>query len=333
MVALSGIEKTGERRAAGAPPAPPAPAAHLTRTNWTKRLLGEPLLHFLILGIVLFGAFAILRDPAETVDQSSRIELTADDLRQLAVMWLAQGRPLPSPDEMRQLVDQKVTEEILAREAISLGLDRDDQIIKRRLAQKMDFLLADLAALEPPTAGELAAWYAANGERFALPPHASFRHLYFSFDRHGERTREAAADALTRVVGLPPDTPELASIADPFMFRNYYGDATPEQMAKEFGPAFAAALFELKPGSWQGPIQSGYGWHLVWVDSNEPGRVPDLAEVEPDVRATWFDDRYLEIKDRAFAEMRSRYEIVVPPIEDVDLENLAAPAGAGIGSE
>jgi hypothetical protein len=332
MVALSGTEDTEHRAGKGVPAELPV-ATRRTAASRVTRVLGEPVVHFLLLGIVLFGAYALFRQPAEPEDQSSRVELTADDLRQLAVMWLAQGRPLPTPDEMRQLVDQKVTEEILAREATYLGLDRDDQIIKRRLAQKMDFLLADLAALEPPTAEELNAWYGANGQRFALPPHASFRHLYFSFDRHGDGTREAAADALIRVAALAPDAPELASIADPFMFRNYYGDATPDQMAKEFGPAFAAGLFEMKPGSWQGPIQSGYGWHLVWVDSYEPGRVPALAEVEPDARTAWFNDRYLEIKERAFAEMRSRYEIVVPRIEDVDLEDLAAPAGAGTANE
>jgi hypothetical protein len=301
-------------------------------TRWGRRIFTEPLLHFLVLGVVLFGAYALLHRPAAEEHQGSRIELTADDLRQLAVMWLAQGRPLPTPDEMRALVDQKVSEEILAREAVTLGLDRDDQIIKRRLAQKMDFLLADLAALEPPTDEELNAWYAANGKRFALPPHASFRHLYFSFDLHRERTKEAAADALRRVAGLKPDAPELASIADPFMFRNYYGDATPDQMAKEFGPDFAAGLFKLAPGSWRGPIQSGYGWHLVWVDSYEEGRVPALSEVESAVREAWLNDRYLEIKNRAFAEMRSRYEVVVPRIEDVDLQDLAAPAG-GLSSE
>ena len=163
----------------------------------------------------------------------------------------------------------------------------------------------------------------------------SFRHLYFSFDRHGDATRDVAAAALRAVAGLSPDAPELAAVADPFMFRNYYGDATPDQMAKEFGPGFAASLFELRPGSWQGPIQSGYGWHLIWVDSYEQGSVPTLEEVEPDARAAWLDDRYREIKARAFDEMRSRYTVIVPPIEDVDLQNLRPAPGAGpdVGAE
>ena len=327
MVALPGLE-AGDKGRHGSAPAAPDTVSEATRSGWLKRLLQEPLFHFLLLGIVLFGAYGVLSPEPESVDEPLRVELTADDLRQLAVMWLAQGRLLPTPEQMRSLVEQKVTEEILAREAVNLGLDQDDQIIKRRLAQKMDFLLADLATLQPPTDEELGAWFAANGERFAQPPHISFRHLYFSFDRHGEGTRDAATAALGQVASLGPDAPELASIADPFMFRNYYGDATPEQMAKEFGPDFAAGLFEFRPGSWQGPIESGYGWHLIWVDSFETGRVPAFEEVEPAIKEAWVDERYREIKGRAFDEMRSRYTVVVPPLDQVDLQDLRAPAAS-----
>jgi peptidyl-prolyl cis-trans isomerase C len=308
-----------------------ASASQPSQPRWPRRLLQEPLFQFLVLGIVLFGAYRFLGPSPEPADAPLRIELTADDLRQLAVMWLAQGRPAPTRKQMQSLVEQKVAEEILSREAVALGLDQDDQIIKRRLAQKMDFLLADLATLAPPTTEELRAWFATNGDRFAQPPHMSFRHLYFSLDRHGAQTREAAAAALGRVAGLAPEAPQLASIGDPFMFRNYYGDATPEQMGKEFGPDFAAALFRLKPGSWQGPVESGYGWHLIWVDSFEPGRVPDFAEVAEDVKAAWIEERYREVKRRAFEEMRSRYTVVVAPIDDVDLENLKAPPAVAAG--
>lgn len=317
MVGLTDIDQQRDPRA-------PVAGSAATRSHWWKAVLREPLFHFLILGLVLFGAYALLSSQQETQDEPLRIELTGDDIRQLAVMWLAQGRPLPTPKEMQSLVDQKVGEEILAREAVVFGLDRDDQVIKRRLAQKMDFLLADLAALQPPTAEALADWYATQGARFALAPHMSFRHLYYSFDRPDAGERATAA--LAQVRGLPPDAPVLATAADPFMFKNFYGDATPEQMAKDFGPGFAEALFALAPDSWQGPIQSGYGWHLIYVSSFEPGRVPAFEEVEPQVREAWLNDRYREVKERAFAEMRSRYTVVVPRIEDVDLQNLSVPA-------
>jgi len=298
------------------------------KKKW-QRLLSEPLLHFVVVGMVLFGGYRLFTPAAEEAADQQKVSLTKDDVRQLAVTWLAQGRPAPTPDEMRSLMDQKVTEEILFREAISLGLDRDDEIIKRRLAQKMDFLAADLATLDEPSNAQLKEWYAKRSDRFALSPHLSFRHLYFSFDKHGAAARQAAEAAIPTVNGKPADSPEVASVADPFMFRNYYGDATPDQMAKEFGPDFAKALFTLKPGSWQGPVQSGYGWHLIWVDSIEPGRIPAFEEITPAVKSAWFDERYTEVKANALREMRSRYVVTLPTVTADDLQELAVPAGAG----
>jgi peptidyl-prolyl cis-trans isomerase C len=308
-------------------PEPSTGRDHIPERKWL-RLLSEPLLHFVVVGIVLFAAYRLVSpEPEAGVDQK-KIELTKDDVRQLAVTWLAQGRPPPTPDQLHSLMDQKVTEEILFREAVSLGLDRDDQIIKRRLAQKMDFLAADLAALDEPSNAQLMEWYSKNSDRFALSPHLSFRHLYFSFDRHGEGSRQAAAAAITLISGMPEDSPEVASIADPFMFRNYYGDATPDQMAKEFGPDFAKPLFDLQPGSWQGPVQSGYGWHLIWVDSLEAERVPAFEEVAPAVKTAWLDERYAEVKSNALKEMRSRYVVTMPTIGPDDVLGLEVPAGA-----
>jgi peptidyl-prolyl cis-trans isomerase C len=297
-------------------------------TSRRARLLSEPLLHFLIVGALLFGAYRIANPDRDAAVDPQQIELTTDDIRQLAVTWLAQGRPSPTAEQLRSLVDQKVTEEILFREAVALGLDRDDEIIKRRLAQKMDFLAADLAAMEEPSKAQLQEWFARNAGRFALSAHTNFRHLYFSPDKRGIGAHDAAVAALSEIAGKPADSPEIALIADPFMFKTYYGDATPEQMAKEFGPDFAATLFKLEPGSWQGPVQSGYGWHLVWVDSIEPGRIPAFEEVEPDIKSAWLDDRYRKVKRTALDEMRSRYRVLVPPLDDIDLQNLAVPQAA-----
>jgi hypothetical protein len=285
--------------------------------------LREPLLHFLFAGALIFAIYQLLNPTANRTDRTNQITLTKDDLRQLAVQWLAQGRPLPTAGQMHALIEQRVSEEILSREAVALGLDRDDEIIKRRLAQKMDFLAADIAALQDPGDAELRAWYTQNSDRFALPPRASFRHLYFSFDRPGARDR--AAGILDKISGKPADTPEVATVADPFMFQDYYAERAPDQIAKEFGPGFAKAVFKLKPGSWHGPIQSGYGRHLVFVDAIEPGRVPLFEEVEPDVKSAWLDQKQREIKRIAYEAMRARYTVVVPAIESVDFGSLRNP--------
>jgi peptidyl-prolyl cis-trans isomerase C len=301
-----------------------ASPASPSRPALVRRWLREPLVHFLLLGALIFAVYDLVNSPGGRTAQANQIVLTKDDLRQLAVVWLTQGRAPPTADEMRALVEQKVREEILSREAVALGLDKDDEIIRRRLAQKMDFLAADVAALQDPGEAELRAWFAQNSGRFALPPRVSFRHLYFSFDR-GPGTHEAAVAALAKIVGKPVAAAEAAAAADPFMFRDYYGDRAPEQIAKEFGPDFAKALFQLEPGTWQGPIRSGYGWHLVFVDATEPGRIPTFEEIEPDIKSAWLDQKQQEIKRAAFAAMRARYTVVVPPIEAADLGDLRIP--------
>lgn len=286
-----------------------------------KEWLREPLLHFVLIGAAIFAAYGHFGRDARGSDRGDRIVLTQDDLRQLAVQWLAQGRPPPSRDEMRSLVEQKVAQEILYREALALGLDKNDEMIRRRLAQKMDFLAEDIAALQEPSEAELRSWFAKNSSRFALAPRASFRHLYFSADR-GPATRDAAMAALSKVVGKPADVAAAAAGADAFMFRDFYAERTPEQIAKEFGPDFAKGVLTLETGAWRGAIQSGYGWHLVFVEAKEEGRVPAFEEVIADVKSVWIDEKQRGIKRRAFDAMRARYTVVVPPLDALDWGSL-----------
>ena len=267
------------------------------------RLLREPLTQFLLLGLLLFVGYHGLRRGGDPRGQPGRIELTADDLKQIGLSWVGQGRAAPSPEEMRSLIDGRVREEILYREALAFGLDKEDAIVRRRMAQKMEFLFEDVAALREPTADELKAWFEKNSERFTLPARATFRHLYFSPDRRGASARDEAARALQKVAGKPMDSPEATALGDPFMFQDYYGDRAPDDVAKTFGPGFARALFQLTPGAWAGPIESGYGWHLVWVDALTPARAPAFEEVEPDVRTAWIEEQRAETRQQAQAEV------------------------------
>jgi hypothetical protein len=269
------------------------------------------LLHFLLLGALLFVGYRALHPDPDVGARSTRIELTEDDLRQMTVAWLAQGRPMPTPEQLGNLVEARVREEILYREALALGLDRNDTIVRRQLARKMEFLAEDVSGVGEPEPGELRTWFARNAQRFARSPRVSFRHLYFSVDRRGQRAREEAARVIPTLAGKPGEWPGAAGLADPFMLQDYYPDRSLEQIAKEFGPGFAHALFELQPGSWQGPIESGYGWHVVWVDAIAPGRVPALEEVESDVRTEWLAEQRAEAKRNAFEAMRTRYEVVL----------------------
>jgi peptidyl-prolyl cis-trans isomerase C len=292
-----------------------------------KRWLREPLLHFLLIGLVLFGAYAFINRGRGGVESSKQIALSMDDLRLMDTYFESQWHRPPTPAEFQAMVEDKVREEVLYREGLAMGLDKDDTIVKRRMAQKMQFLAEDVAAAHQPTAGELKAWYAKNSDKFAMPSRFSFRHLYFSPDRRGQHAHDDAVAALAKIAGQPEDSKVAASIGDPFMFQDYYADRAPEALAKELGPQFAVALAKLKPGSWQGPIESGYGWHLVFISTVIPGRVPAMEEIEPDVKTAWLGAQKQQAWQKAYQEMRAKYAVLVPqPSEKEATRALAPPA-------
>ncbi len=292
-----------------------------------KRFLREPLVHFLLLGAMLFVVYHYVQPDRGAAALSKQIQLTLDELAQLALVFQSQWRREPTPEEFARLVETKVQQEILYREALAMGLDKDDEIVKRRMTQKMQFLAEDVAAAREPTTAELKAWYEKNSDKFALPPRLSFRHLYFSPDRRGARAREDAAKALVKLAGQPEDSKLAASFADPFMFQDYYRDRAPDYLGKEFGPQFALAVAKLAPGSWRGPIESGFGWHLVFVDTVIPGRVPAFEEIEADVKTTWLGEQKAEAWEKAYKEIRAKYTVLlpVPPDKESPRADAASP--------
>jgi peptidyl-prolyl cis-trans isomerase C len=310
-------------------------------TPWSSRLrrslppvvmrwLREPLLHFLLLGGLLFAAYAYVEPRVgAATDVSWQIRLTPDELLQLATYSESQWRRPPTLEEFSRLVEDKVRQEVLYREALAMGLDKDDEIVKRRMAQKMQFLAEDVAAAREPSTEELKSWFEKNSAKFAMPPRLSFRHLYFSPDRRGTQARDDAAKALAQLTGQPQDTKAAEGIADPFMFQNYYRDRAPDYLGKEFGPQFAQAVEKVAPGSWQGPVESGFGWHLVFVDTVISGRAPDFEEIESDIKTAWLAEQKAATWDKAYKEMRAKYTVLVPrPPEDTSMVSRSANARA-----
>jgi len=290
-----------------------------------QRLLREPLLHFLLIGLALFAVYAYMHRGRMGIESSRQIALSIDDLRQMDLYFESQWHRQPTPQEFQAMIEDKVREEVLYREGLAMGLDKDDEIVKRRMAQKMQFLAEDVAAAHEPSTAELKAWFDKNTKKFALPSRYSFRHLYFSPDKRGKDAQDDAVKALAKIAGQPEDSKLAASLGDQFMFQDYYGDRTPEAIAKEFGPQFAVALEKLKPGSWQGPVESGYGWHLVYVDTIIPGRIPAFEEMESDVKTAWLAEQKQTAWQKSYAEMRAKYTILLPGPPDKNAPEAPAP--------
>jgi peptidyl-prolyl cis-trans isomerase C len=290
-----------------------------------KRWSREPLLHFLLIGIALFAVYAYMHRGRLGVESSRQIVLSLDELRQMDMYFESQWHRQPTPAELQAMVEDKVREEVLYREGLAMGLDKDDTIVKRRMAQKMQFLAEDVAAAHEPSTAELKTWFEKNKDKFALPSRISFRHLYLSPDKRGKNAQGDAAKALAKITGQPEDTKLATSLSDPFMFQDYYGDRAPSAIAKEFGPTFAVAVEKLKPGSWQGPIESGYGWHLVFVDTVIPGRIPAFEEIEPDVKTAWLGEQKQQAWQKAYKEMRAKYTVLLPAPSDKEAAQAPVP--------
>jgi len=270
-----------------------------------KRLVREPLVHFTVIGGVLFLVGG--QEGPTGARQQNEIVISEGDIDQLLVAWRSQGLPPPSKEIVQGLVEAKVREEVLYREAIAMGLDQDDIIVKRRLAQKMDFLAEDLSALHDPTVEELREWFQSHQSEFLLPPRISFHHVYYSRDRRGKDAERAAAQAVAAMAD-PQD-------GDRFMFQNSYAERTETDLQTIFGPAFAQSVFEFGLGKWVGPVESGYGWHAVFVERKTLPTKPSFDEVEDEVRAAWLNARRAEFREEAYRMMREKYKVTLPAVE------------------
>lgn len=271
-------------------------------------------MHFLVAGFALFALYALLHPERFAADTSRRIELSPTDVAGVELAFIARWERPPTSTELQGLLASEVRTEILSREAVALGLDKDDVIVKRRLAQKMEFLADDVSHLREPTRQELRAWFDVNKGEFALPSRITFRHVFFSTDQRGTGAEAAARGALSSASGHSDAAPH----GDRFMFQDRYTDQTEAQVAQVFGSDFAKTLFSAPTQRWSGPFASGLGWHVVWTDELRAGEVPPYDDVEPEVRERWVFEQRETAKRASFDAMLARYDVVLPSMDAVN---------------
>ena len=274
-------------------------------TPWQK-ILREPLLHFLVLGAGLFVLFDLVGTPAEA--PKDRIVVSAAKVENLAELFRRTWRRPPTAAELDGLIADHVKEEILYREALALGLETDDIVIRRRLRQKMEFVSEDLAAQAEPSEDELRTFLAEHADRFREPSRVSFAQVYLSPERRGAAAR---SDAERVLVALDAGRTDPAASGDPFLLEQDYVLQTPRDIERLFGERFAAGIAELPVGQWAGPLDSGYGLHVILVRERTPPRLPELDEVRDAVLRDWRAARRDEANRAFYDALRARYEVTV----------------------
>ena len=271
------------------------------------RLVSEPLVHFLLLGAVLFAAYSLLSTREDAPPDA--IVVSAGKIEHLAALFARTWQRQPTRNELGGLINDFIREEVAYREGMTVGLDRDDTIIRRRIRQKLEFVAEDLASQVEPSGDELDAYLAAHRDDFRVDPCLTFRQVFFNPEQRGESVAIDARDQLIALKGDP--SVEASMLGDRILLNHAYVDASMREIANLFGHQFAAAVIELKPDVWQGPIESGYGVHLVFVDERSESRLPELAEIRGQVRREWDNAQRLAAIDLFYSNMLEKYEVII----------------------
>ena len=285
----------------------------MNASRW-RRFWREPLVRFFAAGAGLFVLYALAGGPAPADDR--RIVIDRYELEVLAALWQAQWRRPPTRDELTRLVGDRVREEVLYREALALDLDENDPLVRRRLAEKLETALNDVAATAEPSAGDLRQYFESHGDRYVEPSGLTLTHRFFSRDRRGDSVEADARRALeTLVAGGTVDddsfhAPKALELRDA------------GRLERIFGSEFRDAVVEraARPGSrnsWFGPVPSAYGAHLVRVIAYTEGRRQRLDEVRETVLDDWRRDHVAARESERYTEMRARYEVAVAPFDSI----------------
>ena len=266
------------------------------------RLLHEPLLHFLLLGGAFFAIFG--RGGPEPPAGGTDIVVTAADIQRIAAGFSATWQRPPSESELQGAINDYIREEVLYRTGLSLGLDKNDTIVRRRIRQKMDFFLEDTVGT--PDGTELRAFFNAHADKFQVEPRISFRQVFLSSKRSHPK-----ADAEALLPQLVASGPNVQASGDPLLLPESFGLTPLSQIDAQFGEGFASELSQVSPGHWAGPLKSAYGFHLVLVTVTVPSQLPPFEKVRDAVQREWFATRRATVLDDQYRKLQANYHVRV----------------------
>ncbi|MHC6154686.1 peptidyl-prolyl cis-trans isomerase [Bradyrhizobium elkanii] len=273
-----------------------------------RRILREPLLHFVILGTILFAVHAgVTRSGSAPVHD---IIVSRSRITHLASMFSRSWRREPYPDELNELVNDYVHEEVLYREAKAMGLDNDDPVIRRRLRQKLEFLAENVATQRAPTDDELNRLLQSEPERFRTDGRYSFSHVFLDPGRHRDDLADQQS-TLRKALKEPDEGLDPSQFGDRFLLGQSFADVPANELSRLFGEDFPGQLAQIPLGSWEGPIQSSYGLHFIRLTGRDQARLPSLNEAREKLLREWNERERIKANAEAFARLRSRYRIVI----------------------
>lgn len=281
-----------------------------------SRWLKEPLVHFLLLGAAIFLLYYAVAGPGGS---AGTIVISKGQQENLINTFARTWQRAPTPEEFHSLLQDYIRQEIAYRESKNMGLDQDDIVIRRRLRQKLELLIEDLASLAPPTDEQLQHYLQENTMEFILDPRLSLRQIYISTDRRGSEAQQDALALLQQIKAAGPDV-DVEVSGDPIPLPASMDDLREAEVARLFGTVFTEGLQGQETGRWIGPIESGFGLHLVYIDERIEGRVPELDEVRDTVQREWMSQRRRDSVDGLYNRLAENYSIEIEPLILADVQ-------------
>jgi len=275
-----------------------------------SRLVKEPLFHFLLLGLAIYAGYAWF-NPVEASEGDQTIVVGAGERAWMRTSFEKQWKRPPTAEELDGLTREYVRETAFYREALAMGLEQDDTIVRRRLAQKLEFLVQDLIDVGEPTDAELEAYFEGHREDYRQPDLITFTHAFIDPDKWGKETRTHAASVLAELEKAEDPTSGAKELGDPFMLQLYYPERTQAEISKLFGGGFAQSMGDLSVGAWHGPVLSGYGVHLVYVYERKAFPAPAFANMQEQVAEDWATARREELNEEYRDRLLEKYTVII----------------------
>lgn len=291
------------------------------------QLAREPLVHFCFIGLgifLLYDNFA----PQEHVNSERTITITAGEIDWLANSWEKRWSRPPTAQELDGLVQDYTRELVLYREALAMGLDKEDTVVRRRLAQKLEFLSKDLVHPAEPSPQELRDWFAAHSEHYTDPDLYTLSHIFLNPDKRGEHTLQDAEAIRGRLSSRKEVPANIEEFGDSFMLPHYFSDRSERDLKKVFGAEFSSRVVNLELGKWSGPIRSGYGIHVVYLHHYKAAPQQTFELIKDRVRKDWMEAKREELNEQFIKGLLSRYDIIIENSTAPTLSEEMARAGS-----
>jgi len=298
-------------------------------SNRLTQLFTEPLVQFLIIGACIYGAYALFGTPEEDF-RDTTIRVDANRIEAFIGQWEGRWNRPPTRQEIDGIIQQYVREDILYRQAVAMGLNEDDPITRRRMAQKLEFLTADLAMMKQPAEGELEQYFRDNQANYRAPDQISFSQVFFDPDARDEATLDDAAEVLVQLRSAGEPDAQTLEAGDRFMLQGYFPSVTEAEIGRTMGSGFSEAVMQLDPGQWHGPVLSGYGVHLVYVYDFLAAPPAVFEDVQATVLEDWHAVQREQFNADFFEALKNNYEII---IDEVPADRLIGDPAATISKD